>query len=294
MYSNTKPAILPVFALLYAATLWGCIWYPLRLLEEAGLYGIWSTFLVYIVTLPVGIFFIAKNWRDLSRRPILLLLIAIANGVCNTAFILAILDGVVMRVLLLFYLSPVWTVLLGMVILRERLTRISVFTLTVAMIGALIMLWNPQIGGPWPQSQSDWLALLSGLTFAISNVLVRKVQDVSIQTKTAIVWLGVIAVAGLGLVVEQSPIPDIGLEIYAGAFVLGLVGFMTMTLAVQYGVTHLPVQRSAVILLFELVAGAVSSQLLTDEMMNITEWLGGALIITSAYFAATRGKECDA
>ncbi|MDH5436730.1 MAG: EamA family transporter, partial [Gammaproteobacteria bacterium] len=202
MHSNTKPTILPVFAILYTATLWGIVWYPLRLLEDAGLHGIWSTFLVYFATLPVAIYFVARNWRDLTRRPMLLLLIAIANGICNTAFILAVLDGVVMRVLLLFYLSPVWTVFFGMIILRERLTRLSALTLIVAMIGALIMLWDPAIGGPWPQSYTDWLALLAGLTFAISNVLVRKMQDVSIQIKTAMIWLGVVAVAGLGLVVE--------------------------------------------------------------------------------------------
>jgi drug/metabolite transporter (DMT)-like permease len=41
-----------------------------------------------------------------------------------------------------------------------------------------------------------------------------------------------------------------------------------------------------VILLFELVAGAVSSLLLTDEVIVLREWLGGGLIILAAYVAA--------
>ncbi|HHH36168.1 MAG TPA: hypothetical protein ENK48_04995 [Gammaproteobacteria bacterium] len=48
----------------------------------------------------------------------------------------------------------------------------------------------------------------------------------------------------------------------------------------------MPAHRSAVILLFELVAGAVSAQLLTDEVVQANEWLGGVLIVTAAWFAA--------
>ena len=48
----------------------------------------------------------------------------------------------------------------------------------------------------------------------------------------------------------------------------------------------MPVHRSAVILLFELVAGAVSSQLLTDELVLLREWIGGGMIIMAAWLAA--------
>jgi drug/metabolite transporter (DMT)-like permease len=54
---------------------------------------------------------------------------------------------------------------------------------------------------------------------------------------------------------------------------------------VQYGVTHLPVHQSAVIALIELVAGAVSQQLLTDELVTSREWLGGVLIAIGAYLS---------
>ena len=68
--------------------------------------------------------------------------------------------------------------------------------------------------------------------------------------------------------------------------VLGVVGFTTMTLTVQYGVTHMPVYRSAVILLFEIVVAAVSTQLLTDEVISPREWIGGGLIIMAAMTSA--------
>ena len=61
-----------------------------------------------------------------------------------------------------------------------------------------------------------------------------------------------------------------------------------MTLSVQYGVTHLPVHRSAILLLFELVAGALSSWWLAGEMLRPSEWVGGSLIVLSALMAAYR------
>jgi drug/metabolite transporter (DMT)-like permease len=68
--------------------------------------------------------------------------------------------------------------------------------------------------------------------------------------------------------------------------VLGLGGILIMTVLVQYGVTHMPVHRSAVLALIELVAGAVSQQLLTDEVVSAREWAGGALILAGAWLSA--------
>ena len=49
----TKPhQIGAILSLLLAATLWGVFWYPLRLLEQHGLHGLWSTLLIYCGTLP--------------------------------------------------------------------------------------------------------------------------------------------------------------------------------------------------------------------------------------------------
>jgi drug/metabolite transporter (DMT)-like permease len=63
-----------------------------------------------------------------------------------------------------------------------------------------------------------------------------------------------------------------------------------MTMLVQYGVSHMPVHRSAIILLFELVAGAISQQLLTNETMSALEWGGGVLVVAAALLSAWREK----
>jgi drug/metabolite transporter (DMT)-like permease len=84
----------------------------------------------------------------------------------------------------------------------------------------------------------------------------------------------------------QIETPRLTHGIFAGAVGLGLFGILIMTVLVQYGVTHLPVHRSAVLALIELVAGALSQQLLTDEIVSLREWAGGALILVGAYLSA--------
>lgn len=289
--SNPNHQLLPVLSLLFAATLWGILWYPLRLLEDAGLQGLWVTLVSYCAALLTGIPFL---WRDRAHiRPNggLLLAMALAAGWCNVTFILAVLEGPVVRVLLLFYLSPLWAVLLGRMLLGERLHPISVITLLVALAGAITMLWDPAYGLPWPRSEVDWLAVSSGFAFALTNVLARKLDAVPVPLKTVATWVGVIAVALLGVLWMQPVLPQVGAGPWLATVLLGWFGFVIMTVTVVYGVTHMPVQRSAVILLFELVAGAVSSLWLADEWIRPQEWWGGSLIIAAALISARRRLE---
>lgn len=213
-------------------------------------------------------------------------MIAISSGWTNVAFILSVLDGNVVRVLLLFYLSPLWTVALGWSVLGERVSALAATSIGIAMSGALLMLWEPSLGFPWPRDRIDLLAISAGIAFAVSNVLIRKTQQVSVTTKTTASWIGVVVIAGLLLLYKAVPIPVVDSDVLMSAVALGIGGIVIMTLAVQYGVTHMPVHRSAVILLFEIVTGALSAQLLTDEIVLPIEWAGGALIVLAAYLSA--------
>jgi drug/metabolite transporter (DMT)-like permease len=286
MPSNDMPRSYPVAALLVGASLWGVIWYPMRLLESGGLGGIWLTLTLYAAALVASLPRTARAIPEFTRHPALLMLLMLSAGWTNIAFVEAVLEGNILRVLLLFYLSPLWATLMGWLLLHERITRLGLASLALAMAGALLMLWNPILGLPWPEGKPDWMALTSGFAFALSNVVTRKAQDVSIAAKVFSVWAGVTVVALIMIAGFALPAPQPSLPVFSGAVALGVFGILLMTTLVQYGVTHMPVHRSAVIALVELVAGAVSQQLLTNEIVTMKEWLGGALIVAGAYLAA--------
>ncbi len=284
--NRSNNQMLPILSLLLTATLWGLVWYPLRLLEAQGLSGLWLSLASYGAVLVLGLVWLWRGRSDWQHNSVVLGLMLLATGWTNVAFVLAILDGTVVRVLLLFYLSPLWALVLGWVLLGEHPGSSGLLVFVVAIAGAVIMLWDPALGMPWPRDEADWLAVSAGFTFSFANVMVRKTQHVSIYTKSSVSWLGVVLVAAVWILVVQEPLPSVPLSVWMGAALLGWLGFVVMTVTVIYGVSHMPVHRSAVILLFELVAGAVSSLLLTDEQVQAQEWLGGALILAAAYLAA--------
>lgn len=284
--TSQHTSVFAVASLLFSATLWGVFWYPLRWLESLGLQGVWITFLIYSGTLIYCIPIVLRYRDEFLRSPLLLFLIALSSGWCNTSFILAMLEGEVVRVILLFYLSPVWATLLARLILKEKLSRTSYWLLFVAFAGAMLMLWSPQIGYPWPDSRADWFALSSGFAFALMNLFVHMAREVRIQTKTVSAWLGAMLVAGTALLVRSEPIATVELVTIFYAIFIGMTVMGAMTWTVVYGVTHMPVHRSAIILLFEVVIATLSTYLLTDERMTLLEWVGGSAVIISAYLSA--------
>jgi len=284
--SKHSAPVTPVISLLITATLWGISWYPLRVAASHGMTGIWTTLTIYAAALLLGCLVCWRNLQEFKHKPLLLGLIALANGWLNVSFILAVIDGHVVRVILLFYLSPLWSTLLGWLVLKERLGLWSLATLVVAMCGAMIMLWDVSLGIPWPQHYTDWLAISAGMAFSISNVTIRKLQNVSIRVKTVAAWFGVSVVALIWILLGNVAVPQVSVTVWVVTLLIGTSLIIVMTTTVQYGVTNMPVYRSAVILLFELVAGAVSAQWLSDEVIAPKEWIGGSLILIAGYFSA--------
>jgi drug/metabolite transporter (DMT)-like permease len=274
-----------------AAVLWGVLWYPLRLLEGMGIPGLWSALLIYCSAL---IFLIPVCWQRRSeflKHKTEYILVGVFAGWTNLAFILAMLEGEVVRVLLLFYLSPVWAILLAVFILRERLTMTGLFALILAMAGAILMLWNSDLDYANGVSLADIYAITSGMAFALTNIVVRKIGAVPIIMKMSSAWLGVIVLTLCGLAVTQLPLPEISLNSGSLAFLLGFPFMYVMTWTAQYGVTYLPIQRSSVIFLLEIVAGAVSAALLTDEIVSNIEYIGGVLIVSAGLISILKEKD---
>lgn len=283
---------LPALGLLAGASLWGVVWYPYRVLNQAGIDGLWSTLFTYGLALFVGVACFPREARVLLRIPPLALLMGISIGWSNLAYVLGVLEGEVMRVLLLFYLAPLWTPPIARVALGERLDAAGVAVMALAMAGAITMLWRPELGFPWPAARAEWLALAAGFLFALGNVLVRKLQDMTDIAKSIVIWAGVTFAAlvhlpgsklgaerAWGLAFEQAPlVGTIGVSLFA------------MGLALQYGLSRLPANRAIVILLFELVVAAVAAHYLAGESLRTVDWIGGALIASATLASGWMGR----
>lgn len=279
--------LLPVLGLLFGATMWGLIWYPYRLLQENGVGGVASSLASYAIPLALALPFF---WRHLgSARAHLgwLALLALAAGWTNMGYVLAVIGGEIMRVVLLFYLAPLWTVIFARWLLGERLSVWGWLIMAFSFAGALTMLWPEDGGLPLPANQAEWIALSAGATFALANVVTRKVSEADIWAKSLAVWGGVTVIALAALALEPgslafaaSAATPVWLLLLGVGLAIGL-----MTLAVQYGLSHTPANQAIVIFLFELVVAAVASWYLTDEALTLREWLGGVMIVAGSLFS---------
>jgi drug/metabolite transporter (DMT)-like permease len=283
MAFGLNSAKLPLMALLFSSAFWGTSWYPLRWLELHGMPGLWVPLVGYLAGLPVLLLWHRFNPALVKQDGVWLLLLALSAGWASMAFILAMLNGIVMRVLLLFYLAPLWSVLLAWLLLGEQIRIRMVGALMMALLGAVAMVWVPDGEGVADFTPADWLALTAGMGFALNNVIVRKLAHVSVDEKLAATWVGVPLVAGLAILVMAQPVPEVPWSIYGVTALLGIAGFYLSALALFYGLARMTVQRSAIILMFELVAGGISAALLAGEVLSLLEGAGGLLIVLAGY-----------
>ncbi len=264
--------------------MWGLIWYPYRVLQETGVSGPLATLITYSLAMLCGAFMLPRVWRELPRAGWWAVALVLSAGWSNLGYVLAILHGEVMRVLLLFYLAPLWTILFSYWLLGERLNRYGYLVMVLSFSGAAIMLWEPQRGLPLPQNISEWIGLSAGMSFALSNVVSRRAAYLSVEAKSYSVLLGT-ALLTAPLLWWQGGMPAQLSAMDAQSWlILGLLGIAlcAISFAVQYGVTHLLSNRAMLLFMFELVVAAISSYFLANEAMQLRDWLGALLIVSAS------------
>lgn len=294
MSNNDNKNSFAVFGLLFGALCWGVVWYPYRIMSDAGVSGIVSSFYTYSIALLLAGLYSARYWRGMFQLPPGIVCLSLVAGWTNLSYVLAIIDGEVMRVMLLFYLSPLWTLILAHYWLKEETHLTGVIAIITSLLGAYIMLSKPEAGWiPLPGNTAEWLALSSGFGFALTNVMTRKSVHLSLRAKSFAIWLGVIVVCLLAMPLMQVPLISPAALSVENWLVIGLIAvfLITATLLVQYGVTVIKATRASVLFLFELVVAAVAAYFLTDETMHLQELIGGALIVAASVFAAFNHRD---
>jgi drug/metabolite transporter (DMT)-like permease len=279
---------LAVMALVLNALVWGISWWPLRELQAHGLHPLWSTVLIYLLAAIGVLVWKPQSWRGvLQHRGLLLLLVA--SGLTNVGFNWAVTVGDVVRVVLLFYLMPAWSVLMAWVLLNEKPSTGSLLRLALALAGVVIVLKSP--GSPWPvpASIADWLALMGGLCFALTNVLLRKHGQTPAESRMLAMFGGgaimASAAAWAGMSAQIVPAPAFALAGVPAA--LGLcMAFLLGNMALQYGAARLAASTTALVMLTEILFASASSAWLDAAEFSTRTLAGGGLIVLAALLAA--------
>ena len=298
----TRPA-LAVLALALNALVWGLSWWPLRQLDTQGLHPLWTTACVFALATVVLVLITPSGWRHFKHHPQLWWLMA-ASGLTNVGFNWAVTTGDVVRVVLLFYLMPTWSLLLAWWLLDERPTRGALARLGLALLGVVLVLKTPDSPWPLPQDLPDALALLAGFCFALTNIWLLRLQHTPESSRMlamfgggALMALACAAVATLtGVIPAVVAAPLDGLDVSTIAawtpYVLGLsAAFLVSNFALQYGAARLSAHTTAMVMMSEVVFASVSSVALGASALTWRVGLGGGMIVLAALLASQAHAE---
>lgn len=281
---------MPVLAILFNAFVWGLSWVPFRQVGALGWHPLWTTAIAYLSIIAVALVLRRGTLRRALSEPALAWL-GLAAGLTNAGFNWGVTQGDVLRVVLLFYLMPLWMVLLAWGLLGERPTRSALARMALALCGVALVLKAPGSDWPLPASLPDWLGLGAGFGFALTNVLLRRAAHTPGEWRAMAMFLGCAGVslsAALvgGLFGSLRP-PTLAANLDWLPWVAMLaVGFAVANVALQYGAVRLAASTVSVLLLSEVLFATVSSVAAGAAQLTPRVLAGGLLLMAAALWAA--------
>ena len=291
--------LVPSIAILVSTLFWGTLWIPLRQLDAAGFGGPWATAAGFTLPLLVLFPFALTRWRPMVAGGWPLAQAGFVMAMCLALYAEALLRGYVARVVLLFYLTPVWSAVLGRVVLGDRITGVRVVTIAVGLLGMFVV-FGIGNGLPIPGTVAEWMGLLSGFLWAASMVCIRRLApDTSDFDKVFVLFLfaGVLFVF-LTLVPGGRPwvVPTAAMFTRSATWLLlfGLIWMPVVLWLTMFGGSRLDPGRVAVLLMLEVVISLVSAAALTNEPFGSRELIGAVFIVAACGSeVVARGPEAD-
>ena len=130
------------FIIVVSSCAWGLYWLPLRSIEEAGIVGSWSIVFVNACPLLILVPLLLFNLDQLKVYPKPIFFAGFMIGAAFTFYANGLVETSVIRATLLFYLSPIWSTIIGIIWLKERLTIARVISIIIALLGLIFLLYN--------------------------------------------------------------------------------------------------------------------------------------------------------
>lgn len=278
----------PVLALLVNAFTWGVSWWPFRQLQAMGLHPLWATTLIYVLSALAILAWRPSALRQFLRHPALWL-IFLGSGVTNATFNWSVSIGDVVRVVLLFYLMPLWSLLLARVILGERLTPSAVVRVAMALAGAALVLSHGAAegaGGRQGGLLPDVLALMGGFAFALNNVMLKREAAQPEEGRALAMFLGgAVVAASTAVALSAGASAGVQWPVASAAWVLPALGlslaFMASNLCLQYGAARLSAAATAVVMPCEVLFAALTSVWWGGATLHASVLVGGVLILAA-------------
>lgn len=279
--------LVATIALLVSTLLWGTTWLPLRRIRESdpggGIATVFGLALPLLVLLPFAMTRLHQTMSGVRQLGGVGLLLALGIALYAEGLV----RGQVARVILLFYLMPVWSTLLGRVAYGVPITRNRVGAIASGLAG-LAVICGFGFPTPFEWSHADTMALCGGFAWAWAAIAVSRAGEGPLFDR---VFVQALFLAPLFYAVSIPAGADGGSlggglagSRMAWAAALGLVWMLPAMALTVHGASHLDPGRVGVFLMLEVVIGVASAAWFAGEAFGWREIAGTALVAAAAGF----------
>ena len=264
--------------------LWGFYWMPVRAMVDHGLPGAWGTVLATVTAAIVLAPLVALRWRALLRADKVGLLSVAAGGAAFTLYSIGLVYGRVAIIILLYFLTPVWSVLIARYVMGWHTPALRIVAIFIGIGGLLVML---SAGGtlPMPRGVGEWMSLIAGILWAAGTTGIRVRSDLGVIPATFVFAIGA-TLAGLALAPFFEPFPtlslrDNGVGLLSLALATGVLWWGVSLAALMWATMRLDPARGGILMQTEVIVGAVSAALLAGEHLATLEIIGGGMVVAA-------------
>ena len=272
-------------AVLISSAIWGLYWIPLRYLKSLGVAEAWTVVMINIpAAVVIGVIFMFqfKAQRPHLRRGVM---IGIFMGLTVAMFTIGLVHSSVVRVTLLFYLTPVWSTMIGVYWLREPVTRGRWLAIGIGLLGLLFLM--SQGDRQVPLNIGDLYGFVSGITWAIGGAMIKRYGEVPMPTLLFFQFLLASVFAWLlGAAAGLAPTPSLMflLQVAPASVAISIGLILPSILIMFWAQKFLFPGRVGLLMITEvLVATLTASLFLPNEAMGLIEWIGATLIVGACF-----------
>ena len=214
------------------------------------------------------------------------LLGALMGGFSVAFYGWALAETQISKAVLLFYLTPIWSLILERICYGRRLSFLSLGLIAVAFVGILFLFeWQFDFAA-W--TLGDTCALLAGMTWSASLLFIFSSQNPQPPLPLSALILFAASLTGLILLALPGVAEGGALVLSASTLMLGLV-FGGLYLGPTLWMTMWVANRLApsvlcLLLTAEIVAALVTSAWIKGEPFGVSQFIGSVLVVGSGTF----------
>ena len=275
----------PNLTVIFACLFWGTYWIPLRYIDNENSSSVWPITLSFALLSLFLIKSLKKSFKQIySNKNYFFLLGCFFAALGIALYSESLLRGEIAKVVVLFYLAPVWGTIFAKIFLKQNLRLNRIISIILGLIGLEIMIGFEK-GIFFPASIVEFIAIFAGLSWALAMTFFHLGESTSSSEKTSLTGLLISIIFLLLCFIPAGRTFEFPLNltefnmVYIWIILFAIIWLLPSIVLTYFSVEVLDPGRINILLAFEVVIGFLSAALLTNEIIGLRELLGALFVI---------------